>query len=486
MKNIEKLEITVSDNFLLQNGTIPDGVGASYSKYTLNNGNVAFNSPTLIQTFYPLIPFTVLNPNFEIVMDDNWKKFIDSGDPIQLRRGNIVSEYSVQYAKYDIEDNTTTVKLSNFREYVNLLDPFISLSGYPNPSADSYVSLERRRETSNTIVSGINTFSTKMILPTENSFSLRAEWDVDPNISAVKLRWRSTPRNYTSSELSFGVTEVGNYREIPYAEVISDTGRGCEIKMAGVVNAIEVTNPGSGYTYANAVCVPDNGTSLQVNLVGDEVDSITVLASGYYDTSPEIVIAGDGASASAKVSELAVDDVTILQQGANYLSAPTVNVYGSDDLGLFLVGLTGTEVTSFVNTNNDGRIDYVRIVDGGVGYTGASVSITGGTTPAVLSATITDGSITNIEVINGGQGYSDSNTVVILPSGTGGTGAQAIANCDIFSSWVYQDANVQDGSITIPGFKYNIPYEIEILASEDENFRGLNAYTNNTSFQYYK
>jgi hypothetical protein len=64
--------------------------------------------------------------------------------------------------------------------------------------------------------------------------------------------------------------------------------------------------------------------------------------------------------------------------------------------------------------------------------------------------------------------------------GQGGRGGNAGAN------WVYQDANVQDNSIIIPGFKYNIPYEIEILASEDASFRGINTYTNNTSFQYYK
>jgi hypothetical protein len=481
MNKIEKLLLNGTDNFLLQDGTIPVGVTSSGSKYAMHNANVAYDVPSVYpQTYQPLIPFTVLDPDFKIVLDDNWKQYIHSGDPIQLRRGNIVSEYSVQYAKYDANTNETTVKLSNFREYVNLLDPFISLSGYPNPSGDSYVSLDRKLESPNTLISGINSFVTKMISPTNTEFLLKVTWDLDPSISAGKLRWRSLPRNYVSSELSFTVDQGGEYSEIPTANVISTTGRNCLLKLQGVVQSVTVDESGSGYTYANAVCNPDNGTTLSVILSGDSIDSIDVISSNYFESRPEIIITGDGVGGVAHVSSLGVDDLQILQQGSNYLSAPTVEVVGN------VVGLTATEISSTVNTNNDGRVDYIRILDGGYGYTGANVSVVGGSTDITATVSITNGSITSIDIIDGGNGYPSSTSVVILPIGTSGAGAQAVANVDIFSQWVYVDIDVNTNSVTIPGFKYNIPYEIEILASEDPNFRGLNKYTNNSQFQYYK
>ena len=67
-----------------------------------------------------------------------------------------------------------------------------------------------------------------------------------------------------------------------------------------------------------------------------------------------------------------------------------------------------------------------------------------------------------------------------------GTGASAIANIDLYSKWVYQDINYLDKYVTLKGFNYNIPYEIEILASQDPQFRGLLKYTNTSHFLYYK
>jgi len=474
-----KISVTSKDNFTVQTGTIPTGITADGSKYPINVSDVSITNPNDQPTYEPFIPITYLYRDFNIDLNRNWQHRIKPGNPLQVIRGNIRSEYNVQYIRYNPVYDISTIRLSHTRDVVDLLDPFIDTLGYPLPASDSYITLDRRVENPNTITANINSFGVKMVSNSSSTFNVNVNWDVDPNISSVRLRWRSVPRNYSISELSFTLNQTGEYSEIPTAKVISTTGRNCLLKLQGVVQRVEVDQSGSGYTYANAVCNPDNETTLSVNLDGDSIDSIDVLTSNYFESRPEIIITGDGVGGAAHVSSLAVDDLQILQQGANYLSAPTVEVIGN------VVGLTATEISSTVNTNNGGRIDYIRVLNGGYGYTGASVTITGGSPDAIATPIIENGVITDIELIYPGGNYVTPD-VVILPIGTGGTGAQAIANVDIYSQWVYQDINMQDSSVLLTGFKYNIPYEIEILASEDLYFKGMNRYTNNTHFQYYK
>ena len=153
----------------------------------------------------------------------------------------------------------------------------------------------------------------------------------------------------------------------------------------------------------------------------------------------------------------------------------------------YQVGLTAAQVTSSLTLLNKGRVDYIRVLDGGTGYTGASVSVSGSLTgdDALAEAIIENGTIKDIRVTYQGHGYIGA-TVSILPSGTGGTGASAKANIDLYSEWVYEDSIYTEKKKTITGLKTNIPYEIQIIVSTDEHFRGLVHYTDSYTFQYEK
>jgi hypothetical protein len=76
--------------------------------------------------------------------------------------------------------------------------------------------------------------------------------------------------------------------------------------------------------------------------------------------------------------------------------------------------------------------------------------------------------------------------VSITPTGTGGTGAFAIANVDLYSQWVYESPLYTEKTFTLSGLKYNVPYEVEILVSPDKNFRGILNYSSPVSFFYLK
>lgn len=479
-----KVSVSNKDNFSIQTGTIPTGVTAGGSKYPVNAADVSISNPNDNPVYEPFIPILHIYRDFTIMLTRNWINRIKSGNPLQVIRGNIRSEYNVQYIKYDSNSDVSTIKLSHTRDVVDLLDPYINETGYPTPAADAYITLDRRIENPNTTINGINSFSVKMVANESLNFNTNVSWNVDPNISSIRLRWRSVPRNYSISELSFMLIISGTYSQIPEATIVSDTGRNAKITLSGSIYDAEILSGGSGYTSAYATVKDyDLGATFSVGISGGSVVSIGIVSGGVgYPVTPELEIHGNtGATgASAKVTSMLVNGIKTVQQGTNYLSIPTVEVDPE-----YLIGLTDAAISVGLVLNNAGKIDYVRVLDEGIGYTGASVSITGGSPDAIATPEIKNGAITNIEVNYSGDEYITSN-VVILPIGTGGTGAQAIANVDIYSQWVYEDVSAQDNMVTLTGFKYNIPYEIEILASEDLYFKGINNYANNTHFQYYK
>lgn len=479
-----KLSVSNKDNFSIQTGTIPTGVSADRSKYPVNAADVSISDPNDSPVYEPFIPILYIYRDFTIKLTRNWTNRIKPGNPLQVIRGNIRSEYNVQYIKYDLIADVSTIKLSHTRDVVDLLDPFISGAGYPNPAADSYVTLDRRIENPNSKSNNINSFSVKMAANETSNFNTNVYWNVDPNISSVRLRWRSVPRNYSISELSFMLIISGTYSQIPETTIVSDTGRNAKVTLSGSVDSAEILTGGSGYTSAFATVKDyDLGATFSVGVSGGSVVSIGVVSGGLgYPVVPELEIHGNAGAtgASARVTSMLVNGIKTVQQGTNYLSSPTVVVDPT-----YKTSPIDAAVSVSLALNNSGRIDYVRILNEGAGYTGASVSITGGSPNAIATPVIENGAIVNVDVIDPGSEYFSPN-VVILPIGTGGTGAQAIANADIYSQWVYEDVNIQDNMVTLSGFKYNIPYEIEILASEDLYFKGINNYTNNTHFQYYK
>jgi len=418
--NTRRVNINREVRVPLQTGAIPSTASASTSKYPMNISDVIIDNPNdyLGATAYPLYPLLSISQDYKLEIAGDWNYKIKTGDPIEIKRGNIKNFYTTQNAIFDSTSNSTLVTLFSSREIASSLDSFIGASGYPQPSPDSLLLLNKRIENPNTRQNLVKSFDYRMNPTTGESFSLNILWEIDPKVKVTKLRWRSIPRNENLSDVSYTVTTQGLYSQIPTAIVNSNTGRSAEIRLTGVT-------------------------------------------------------AG---------SDILVTGVVIVQQGGNYLTAPDVVIDST-----YQVGLTAASVTASLNLSNKGRVDYIRVLDGGSGYTGASVSISGSvlSDDAEATAIVTDGSIQNIIVTYPGHGYIGA-TVSITPTGTGGSGASAIANVDLYSEWVYEENLFTEKKKTIDGFKVNVPYEIQILASTDEHFRGLLSYSDSYNFQYNK
>lgn len=470
-----KLSLLTRDHFTVQSGTILPG---NTDRYPVNSAEISINHPQQVLLIKPIS----ITQDFTIGLTGDWSGKIRSGNSIQLQRGTIDSEYTVKTIKYS--NDISIISLSHKRNVVNLLDPYINSNGYNLPAYDTSIQLNRKVESPNNVKLLVKDFSVKLIQDTDpHNFSVKASWILDPVVSAARIRWRSTPRVSSQTNLFFDVLTAGEYKSVPQLNVISTTGRKAEIEMSGYVSTIDILRGGTGYASANIKLIGGGGTgaSIVANIVNNSIDSVTINSGGTgYTSFPDIVVTGSSGStgASLKVNSIVFDKINVIQQGGNYLSPPSIEVDIPDsDI------LTPANLIAYTDLQNTGRIDYVRVTDGGSGYKNATVSIIGSINSAVAVPVIVDGKITDIKITYPGYGYS--NAYVIISSSTG-SGARAVANIDLYSKWVYTDINYLDKFVTLNGFNYDIPYEIEILASEDSQFRGLTKYSNLSHFQISK
>jgi len=109
-----------------------------------------------------------------------------------------------------------------------------------------------------------------------------------------------------------------------------------------------------------------------------------------------------------------------------------------------------------VNEELSGYFSYVKVLDGGTGYTvPPEISITGGgniTTPAELDYTLKDGSLDEVFIDNAGAGYNDYPEVTIDAPYTAGATANSFITGDAVTSIA-----VVDG-----GFGYKYPPNVNI------------------------
>jgi FtsP/CotA-like multicopper oxidase with cupredoxin domain len=169
----------------------------------------------------------------------------------------------------------------------------------------------------------------------------------------------------------------------------------------GAVTGITITNPGSGYTYANVTITDTAGTNTS-------------------------------ATATATVSTTGV------------ITAVTVNPGGSGYTAPF-VSFTGGGATTDATATAYGGVDAVALGNGGSGYTNPTVDFDLPDGPDGVKAVAhaefdtTTGGITNIVVDQPGSGYSFAPKVIIRdgtiadPVLNGGSGATALATLTIQS-----------------------------------------------------
>lgn len=143
--------------------------------------------------------------------------------------------------------------------------------------------------------------------------------------------------------------------------------------------------------------------------------------------------------------------VTLVNSGRNYTSAPTVTANGGSGSG-----------ATFLATVADGSVTDITVTNPGSGYLEGDLpqlTITGGGSDnqarahAVISTT---GGVTEVDVTNGGNSYT--NDVHVTFSGGGGSGAQAVVSSAI-------NGVIVSITVTNPGSGYTSPPTVAFTAT---------------------
>ena len=166
------------------------------------------------------------------------------------------------------------------------------------------------------------------------------------------------------------------------------------------IDAIEITNGGSGYT---------TGTYNGQTVAGGQ---------------------GNGLIANFTVSDGAVKSISVTNGGNGYRLVIDENVTPvqfaeepprvifKDSNGNVIVNVVGKAIT------NQGQVTEVRIIDGGSGFSTAPlIEFQGVGNSAAATATIDDGVISRVAVVEGGIGYNADFDITTLPSPVNGTGS---------------------------------------------------------------
>jgi len=228
------------------------------------------------------------------------------------------------------------------------------------------------------------------------------------------------------------------------------------------VRGVEVTAGGTGYsngpntmTFSNpavtGVSYAKNGKIYRVDITNRAYNQLTAL--------PTVTSFGGGGTGAV--------GVVLGQSGAGYQSAPTIAVTGTGTITTPAVvnSIASKSEARIFPIIQSGGITGTIIVESGVGYNEADITVTGTGTGAVLEVdllfgdvstlqsntelTSVDGAIYTIPVVSGGYGYTTIPTVSIRGDGTG---ASAVATISA--------GRVSGINVTIPGSGYK---KVEIV-----------------------
>lgn len=256
--------------------------------------------------------------------------------------------------------------------------------------------------------------------------------------------WDGTNLVSMGSVGSIGITNPGSgYLAAPSVVIgapndtggVQATAEATITTGAGGLTSIDVTAGGTGYTAVPGVTItaPDvqGGTQAQAaaTISAGVVVAVTITEPGSgYLTVPTVGFSSGAATATAVLTKGTVNSITLTNAGTGYTSPPTITLTGGG-------GANAAAICQLV-TFKTGTLS-VLVTNGGSGY-GASgsffvgVSGTGGT-GANATAIVSGGAVTQVIMNNPGSGYTAAGTVTFGGSGSNAAGT-VILNSDEIAS----------------------------------------------------
>ena len=242
----------------------------------------------------------------------------------------------------------------------------------------------------------------------------------------------------TAEVASVTLTTGGDYTALPAVigctttKHASATGDGLTLDLNFKVKSVELSPAGDGYQTTPTVTIGaptgtcgTGTTSTGTPTLNGAVIAVNVTNPGTgYSSNPTIGFVrhasdttGTGAIATSALSN-SVSGVTITNSGTGYISAspPTVTFLAPTSPG---VGITGVTATGTAIVNAAGNLTGITITSGGTGYG----------SPADTGAVITiapSGVIQSMEMVDTGYGYTGQ-PFITYPPAAGGSGASQIS-----------------------------------------------------------
>jgi hypothetical protein len=242
---------------------------------------------------------------------------------------------------------------------------------------------------------------------------------------------------------SVTVDEPGSHYKVIALDTSYGIGSGALIQPIidnGVIKSFNITNQGSGYTYAH-ILINSTGTGFTgtATIVAGAITGVVVITGGHgYSNTDIVTVVGDGinASLSLNVANGVVTSFNVINNGNNYAYDTAISFVMDP------VANPSAVAGTFIPVLDGGQIDSITVVDGGAGYIGGLTNelknedgtfllnedgtnidfdspydvplINAGAPARILLDKAPLGAVVSANVIAGGSGYYDTAEVPTL------------------------------------------------------------------------
>jgi hypothetical protein len=234
----------------------------------------------------------------------------------------------------------------------------------------------------------------------------------------------------------------------------------------GTVLYVIITNPGDNYTSDPDVHFGTAWSSSAVVTIGQQYyvanRLYTVTGAGTFSSTAPTHTSGSATNGTATLSYAGqpASGSVVRRFGAGYAAAPTISINEAGASGAEVAFQTSKSEAKLLPLFENGQIVGITIENAGIGYSTATIAVSGDGTGASLSADLNVGNIASlqanneiltvagtinaIKIISGGFGYGVAN-IEIQGDGTGATATATIDSAT---------GRITKINITNPGINY--------------------------------
>jgi hypothetical protein len=489
-KDYTAATITVNgDGFRVEDPTFLTGVvvnsgGSSYSTPTLNIGNPVSDASAFISGATVFLSQRIFNTDFdfyEVVTPGTLSVTAPSHRLGTVQNGTAALRFVGTRAKGTVSltaptisgvaisgtggqftCTATTIAVGNLIAISGSFGGTGSITGYSNPTTYKV-----------SAITGSGSSVTGFTLTTTGDSAI-----VTTAGTPTGLTYSNNSRkSVTAVTLTGAVREVdlvtggSGYTSAPVVTFSGGGGSGAvgTAKMntaTGTVLYVVITNPGDNYTSDPDVHFGSAWTSGATVLIGEQyyVSSrlYTVTGAGTFSSTAPTHTSGSATNGTATLSYAGqpASGTVVRRFGAGYSSAPTISINEAGASGAEVAFQTSKSEAKLLPLLENGQIVGVTVENAGIGYSTATVAVSGDGTGALLSADLNVGNIASlqanneiltvagtinaIKIISGGYGYGVANIAI---QGDG-TGATATATLDSATG------RITKINVTNPGLNY--------------------------------